>query len=293
MGDVTLIAAFLAGVVSFVSPCVLPLIPGYLSFISGVSVDELEGTIARGRLLGKVLGNSLSFILGFSIVFILLGASATALGSYLLTHQLIFFKVAGIIVVLFGLIMAGVLKIKFLSGEKRFFFKSKRFGLAGSILVGMAFGFGWTPCIGPVLGSILGLASLQESVSKGVVLLSAYSIGLGIPFLLAGVAINSFYTFSKAIRRYFQIIEIMSGKLLVLLGIMMFTGDISILAGVTSFTLPVIKGLAFFLMALAIEVWLLTNLRRYFNKVSESGEIPNIVVFIFFFDIIGYIMGKI
>lgn len=292
MGNLTVVAAFFAGVVSFVSPCVLPLIPGYLSFISGVSVDELEDITVRRRLLGKVISNSLLFILGFSVVFVVLGASATALGGYFLSHQLFLFRIAGVVVVLFGLVMAGVLRIRFLSGEKRFFFRNKKFGLAGSILVGMAFGFGWTPCIGPVLGSILTLASVQESVGQGVILLSAYSIGLGIPFLAAGIAINAFYTFSKAIRKYFQILEIISGKLLVILGIMMWTGDIRILAGIVSFTPPVIKGLIFSLMALAIEIWFLVQLRKYFSKVSETGEIPNIVILVFFFDIIGYLISR-
>ncbi len=292
MGNLTVVAAFFAGVVSFVSPCVLPLIPGYLSFISGVSVDELENITVRRRLLGKVISNSLLFILGFSVVFVVLGASATALGGYFLSHQALIFKIAGVVVVLFGLVMAGVLKIGFLSGEKRFFFRNKKFGLAGSILVGMAFGFGWTPCIGPVLGSILSLASVQESVGQGVILLSAYSIGLGIPFLAAGIAINAFYAFSKAIRKYFQILEIISGKLLVILGIMMFTGDIRILAGIVSFTMPVIKGLIFSLIALAIEIWLLVRLRRYFSRISEGGEIPNIVVLVFFFDVIGYLISR-
>lgn len=292
MGNLTVVAAFFAGVVSFVSPCVLPLIPGYLSFISGVSVDELEDITVRRRLLGKVISNSLLFILGFSVVFVVLGASATALGGYFLSHQLFLFRIAGVVVVLFGLVMAGVLRIRFLSGEKRFFFRNKKFGLAGSILVGMAFGFGWTPCIGPVLGSILTLASVQESVGQGVILLSAYSIGLGVPFLAAGIAINAFYTFSKAIRKYFQILEIISGKLLVILGIMMWTGDIRILAGIVSFTPPVIKGLIFSLMALAIEIWFLVQLRKYFSKVSETGEIPNIVILVFFFDIIGYLISR-
>src|SRR4029078_330204 len=196
MGSVTLLAAFLAGVLSFVSPCVLPLIPGYLSFVSGVTLDEMRGGAtaappARAAPRRAVIA-SIAFVLGFSMVFIALGASATALGAFLMERLSLLGKVAGVIIILFGLHMMGVLKIGWLYAEKRVQTSRKPAGFFGAMLVGFAFGFGWPPCIGPILAAILAVAAAQESVGQGVKLLAVYSAGLGVPFIITALALNQF-----------------------------------------------------------------------------------------------------
>lgn len=230
MGEVTLFAAFFAGVISFVSPCVLPLIPGYLSFISGVSVEEMKDKDEKSKVLRRVGLNSIFFILGFSVVFILLGASATFLGKFLLSRLAILYKVAGVIIIIFGLHLLGLFKIPFLNYEKRFHSRTKPLGFLGAFLVGLAFAFGWTPCIGPILAGILLVASNQETVGKGVVLLSFYSLGLGIPFFLTGIGFNRFLGFSGWLKRHFKIIEIVSGVFLILVGLLIFFNSISFIA---------------------------------------------------------------
>jgi cytochrome c-type biogenesis protein len=230
MGEVTLFAAFFAGVISFVSPCVLPLIPGYLSFISGVSVDEMKDKDEKSKVLKRVGLNSIFFILGFSVVFILLGASATFLGKFLLSRLAILYKVAGVIIIIFGLHLLGLFKIPFLNYEKRFHSRTKPLGFLGAFLVGLAFAFGWTPCIGPILAGILLLASNQETVGKGIVLLSFYSLGLGIPFFLTGIGFNRFLGFSGWLRRHYRTIEILSGVFLILVGLLIFFNSISFIA---------------------------------------------------------------
>ena len=184
MENITLFAAFFAGVLSFVSPCVLPLIPGYLSFVSGVTLDEMRGG-AGGSAAGvatpapgarrKAVIASIAFVLGFSIVFISLGASATALGSFLMERLTLLGKIAGVVIILFGLHMMGILKIGWLYSEKRMQTSRKPAGFFGAMLVGIAFAFGWTPCIGPILAAILAVAAAQESVGQGVKLLAVYS----------------------------------------------------------------------------------------------------------------------
>lgn len=230
MGDVTLFAAFFAGIISFVSPCVLPLIPGYLSFISGVSVEEMKDKDEKARVLKRVSLNSIFFILGFSVVFIILGASATFLGKFLLSRLAILYKVAGVIIIVFGLHLLGVFRIPFLHYEKRFHTRSKPLGFLGAFLVGLAFAFGWTPCIGPILAGILVLASNQETVGKGVILLSSYSLGLGIPFFLTAIGFNRFLGISGFIKKHFRIIEITSGVFLILVGLLIFFNSISFIA---------------------------------------------------------------
>lgn len=230
MGEVSLFAAFFAGIISFVSPCVLPLIPGYLSFISGVSVEEMKDKDEKARVLKRVGLNSIFFILGFSVVFIFLGASATFLGKFLLSKLAILYKVAGAIIIIFGLHLLGLFKISFLNYEKRFHSRTKPLGFLGAFLVGLAFAFGWTPCIGPILAGILVLASNQETVWKGVALLSSYSLGLGIPFFLTGIGFNRFLGFSGWLKRHFRIIEIVSGVFLILVGLLIFFNSISFIA---------------------------------------------------------------
>jgi cytochrome c-type biogenesis protein len=227
---VSLLAAFGAGFVSFISPCVLPLVPGYISFVSGVSLESMreergEGVAAR-RSTMKIVANSLLFILGFSVVFVALGASATFIGQFLVEKLSLFSKIAGVVVIVFGLHVMGVFRIPFLQYEKRFHARSRPLGLMGSFLVGLAFAFGWTPCIGPILGAILAFASTKETVAEGVYLLSAYSLGLGLPFFATGLAMNSFLSLSKGIKAHFRTVEIVSGILLVLVGILILTNSL-------------------------------------------------------------------
>jgi cytochrome c-type biogenesis protein len=227
---VSLLAAFGAGFISFISPCVLPLVPGYISFVSGVSLESLrEEGRARGSLR-KVVLNCLLFILGFSVVFVSLGASATFIGQFLIERAAIFSKIGGVLVILFGLVVLGVLKIPFLQFEKRFHAQTKPLGLLGSFLIGLAFAFGWSPCIGPILGAILAYASTRETVKEGIYLLSAYSLGLGLPFFVTGLAMNTFLGFSRSIRPHYKKIEVVSGILLILVGILILTGSLQRLA---------------------------------------------------------------
>lgn len=230
MAQVSLICAFIAGLISFISPCVLPLIPAYISFISGLSMDQMQSTENRTKTLGKTMLNAVFFVLGFSIIFIALGASATFLGQFLLSKAGIFSKIAGAVIVLFGLHMAGVFRIRALNYEKRFHATTQRVGVLGSFVVGLAFAFGWTPCIGPILAAILAYAGTQETVNQGIALLSAYSLGLGVPFILTGMAINAFWSVFNRIKRYFRAVEIVSGALLVLVGILIFTNNLQRLA---------------------------------------------------------------
>ncbi len=229
MGEnVSLIAAFGAGFLSFISPCVLPLIPGYLSFVSGVSLEEMrdDRAVAARR---QVIITSLAFVVGFSLVFVALGASASAIGKFLFRNSSLLSKIAGTLVIIFGLHTMGVFRIPFLETEKRLQAGSKPKSLMGAVMVGMAFGFGWTPCIGPILSGILILAGSQETVWQGVVLLAVYSMGLGIPFLLTSLAINKFFAASGRIRRHYHKIELASGALLVGIGVLLFTDQMTVI----------------------------------------------------------------
>ena len=245
--NVSFIAAFVAGVLSFISPCVLPLIPGYLSFISGVTLDEMQGLPAPARAGGgagggavavaaapagrrRVILTSLFFILGFSLVFVSLGATASALGQFLMERLRILGKIAGVLIIVFGLHTMGVLRIGWLYSEKRVQMARKPAGPLGALFVGVAFAFGWTPCIGPILAGILTVAAAQETIGQGVQLLAVYSAGLGIPFLLTSLAINQFFAAFARIRRHYRLIEFVSGALLVAIGILIFTDRFTIIA---------------------------------------------------------------
>jgi cytochrome c-type biogenesis protein len=227
--NVSLIAAFVAGFLSFISPCVLPLIPGYVSFVSGVSLEDMRGDAAVAAARRHVIITSLFFVLGFSLVFIALGATASAVGGFLFRQQPILAKIAGVLLVIFGLHTMGVFRIGFLETEKRMQANTKPAGAVGAILVGIAFAFGWSPCIGPILGGIMALAASKETVGEGVQLLAVYSAGLGIPFLLTSIAINQFFAFSKRIRRHYHTIELVSGGLLVAIGVLIFTNQFTII----------------------------------------------------------------
>lgn len=226
--QVTYFAAFVAGILSFISPCVLPLIPGYISFVSGASLDEMRGTGARAAR-GQVIVTSLAFVLGFSLVFIALGASASAIGQFVFRNQPILGKIAGAVIIIFGLHTMGVFRLQFLEMEKRANAQRKPAGLVGAMLVGVAFAFGWTPCIGPILAGILVVAGSRETVTEGVVLLAIYSLGLGIPFLLTSLAIDRFFALTARIRKHYHAIEVTSGALLVAIGVLIFTGQLTII----------------------------------------------------------------
>jgi cytochrome c-type biogenesis protein len=227
---VTYPAALLAGFISFVSPCVLPVIPGYLSFISGVSMEEMQSRENRGEVTRKVAINSLFFVMGFSLVFILLGWTASSVGRFLLSYLHIFNKIAGVVLVIFGLHVMGILRIRFLNYEKRFQARTKPIGVWGAFLIGLAFAFGWTPCIGPILAGVLTMAAQSESQWQGVGLLTVYSAGLGIPFFLTAMAFNRFIGFFGWMRKHFRAVEIVSGVFLVTVGVLIFTNYLTIIA---------------------------------------------------------------
>lgn len=216
--------ALLAGLASFLSPCILPMIPSYLAFITGISLEELSQDQNLKKVRKSVITNSLFFILGFSILFIAMGASATFLGKFLSRNIRWLEIIGGSLVVILGLHFAGLFKIKFLDREKKIHLNKKPLGLFGTVLVGMAFGAGWTPCVGPILGSILTMAAATQDITKGIILLISYSIGLGIPFLLAGLLIHKFFEYFKTIQKYFRVITLVGGILLVIIGILLITG---------------------------------------------------------------------
>jgi len=236
--SVSLFGAFGAGVLSFISPCVLPIVPGYLSFISGVNVTELKGTEAPAGLARRVAVTSLFFVLGFSTVFVALGAAATYVGYYLQQYKRMLGAIGGVVIILLGLHTAGILPIKWLLYEKRAEVKTRPLGLIGAYVVGLAFAFGWTPCIGPILGAILLYASQQETVGQGVVLLAAYSAGLGIPFIASGLAVNGFFAAFGRLRRHMRAVELVAGALLVGVGVLLVTNRLTLLASYFSKLFP-------------------------------------------------------
>ncbi|MDX8393403.1 MAG: cytochrome c biogenesis protein CcdA [Mariprofundales bacterium] len=228
MIEVTFLGALLAGLLSFLSPCVLPLVPAYLSYISGVSIDALQHGEARKRAMLQ----SLWFISGFSLVFILLGASATLAGQWMLSHLNILGKLAGVIIFIFGLHYTKIIQIPWLLMDAHVDTSKLRTSNAiGAITLGAAFAFGWTPCVGPILGAILSLAGAQANILHGMLLLATYSMGLGIPFLFAAWATNGFMRWMRDFRHYFNAIEIFSGILLMIVGILFFLGSFSTLSG--------------------------------------------------------------
>jgi len=234
MIEVTYAGALLAGLLSFLSPCVLPLVPAYLSYISGVSVNELRlhDGASKAGVRRHALGQSLWFIAGFSLVFILLGASASLLGQWMLMHMAILGKVAGAIIVIFGLHYAGVIRIPLLMMEARFDTGgiNAKHGI-GALVLGAAFAFGWTPCIGPILGAILAVAGAQAEMMRGIMLLATYSLGLAIPFLLAALVTDSFLRWSQHLKHHFAMVEKLSGVLLILVGALIFLGSFSMISG--------------------------------------------------------------
>jgi len=218
-----LLRAFSAGFISFLSPCVLPLIPGYISYISGQALDEI---IKDNK---SVLLKTIFFSIGFSVVFISFGITASFIGKLLISYSNQLRIIAGIIIILFSLQFIGLINLKILNSETRFFTKNYNDNLIFPIIVGVAFGFGWTPCIGPVLGSILALAAIEENINKSILLLSFYSLGLAIPFIISGVLIDKFLFFSKSFRKYISTVTKVGGAILLLTGIAILTGQLQVL----------------------------------------------------------------
>ncbi|MDI6744134.1 MAG: cytochrome c biogenesis protein CcdA [Thermodesulfovibrionales bacterium] len=231
MKDVSFPLAFLAGVLSFLSPCVLPLVPSYVSFITGMSFEDLTGSTDRKRVRNRTITNSLIFIAGFSAVFIALGASSSAAGQILFQYQEWIRIIGGIFIIIFGLFIAGFLKLDFLMRERKLHLGGKPAGYIGTFAIGMTFAAGWTPCIGPILGSILLYASTKGSAIEGIKLLSVYSLGLAVPFFLSSLAINSFLSYSKKLQKHMQAIMIISGLLLIAFGVIMLFNRLKDIAG--------------------------------------------------------------
>jgi cytochrome c-type biogenesis protein len=221
--SVSVPAAFAAGLLSFASPCVLPLVPAYISYISGVSVEEMMSpqSVPAVRRIGLM---SLFFVLGFSAVFIAMGAAATSIGRLLIDKIDVLMMVAGIIIVVFGLHMIGVFRINILYSDRRIRVRPHGLGFLGAVIIGMTFAFGWTPCIGPALATILTMAADSDTVLRGMLLLTAYSLGLGIPFLVAGFAIGGIIKAMGKLKRHFRKIEVASGILMVAIGMLIFLG---------------------------------------------------------------------
>jgi cytochrome c-type biogenesis protein len=233
--EVNFITALIGGLLSFASPCVLPIVPGYLSFITGMGLDELTQKESRKKVVRAALTNSVTFVIGFSVVFVLLGASATAVGKFLQEYMGVFSKIAGVVLIIFGLHMIGVVKIPFLLYEKRIHQEEKATGILRSFSAGLLFAFGWTPCIGPILAGILAIAATTETAQQGMALLSVYSLGLGIPFILSAVFLNAFFSVFSRIKTHLHKVEIAGGVILVALGALIFTNKLGLVSQQLSF----------------------------------------------------------
>jgi len=227
------LAAFFAGVISFLSPCVLPLVPGYVSLISGAGVEELKAS--DSHLLRKVMLNSAAFIIGFSIVFITLGAISTEVGQILAQYKSLLARIAGAVIILFGLHLTGIFQIKALLADTRLHTLKGGSSLWGAFVIGFAFAFGWTPCVGPILAVVLGFAAAQDTVVKGIFLLAIYSAGLAVPFLVTSLGIERFLRFYNRFKFHMHAVEVASGALLIVLGILLVMGRFTLIAGYFSF----------------------------------------------------------
>ena len=235
MVDASIFTAFVAGLISFLSPCVLPLVPGYISIVSGFSLDQLKGNEQHKSVMGTVVMNSVMFIIGFSITFISLGAGATAVGQVLAARKILFGEIAGILLIIFGIHLTGLYRINFLYQDKRFNNVSKPRGRFGALVLGLAFAFGWSPCIGPMLATVLGLASEKDTVGQGIFLLAVYSAGLGLPFLLTSLGLNQFLAFYSKFKRHFHAMEVASGVLVIAIGLLFVFNKLTVLNNWFSF----------------------------------------------------------
>lgn len=233
MTNVGFPTAFVAGLASFLTPCVLPLVPGYVSLISGVGIEELKAQ--ESGVLRRVMLNSIAFVFGFSIVFVTLGALSTEVGQLAQQYKSLLAEVAGVLVIVFGLHLTGILRIKAFYADKRLHGVKGGSTAWGAFVIGFAFAFGWTPCVGPILSTILYIASTQNSVGKGILLLTVYSLGLGVPFLLTALGIERFMKFYAGFRRYMHAVEIASGALLIAIGLLLVSGKFTVLSRYFSF----------------------------------------------------------
>src|ERR1700677_1845069 len=287
------IAAFLAGLISFLSPCVLPLVPGYVSMISGAALDELKA--AQGELRRRVIINSLAFILGFSVVFIGLGAAATEIGQALGQYRSLLAREAGVVIILFGLHMTGLVTIKALYTDARLYNVKGSSPPRGSFAIGFAFAFGWTPCVGPILSVILGFAGAQASAVKGVLLLATYSLGLAVPFMLTSLGIEQFLSFYGRFRRHMHVIEVGSGVILIALGELLVLDRFTLISDKLSFlgrfeiwvegvvTHSNTTAITVATVAVALVLYLLYRQRRRSGAPAQatphletdSGEVPD------------------
>jgi len=228
--ELSLLIVFAAGLLSFLSPCVLPLIPGYIAFVSGLSVDNMtEGGLEDKKMASAML-SSVMFVLGFSVVFVILGASATWLGGFLVQRLPLLISIAGVVIIIFGFQQIGLFKFGFMLATKQIDLPAEKLGPFKAPLLGAAFAFGWTPCVGPILAAILTYAATMDTVGKGVMLLIVYSAGLGIPFLLTTVAMKGFFKLFLKIKKHMNLIQKISGAILVLLGILMITGKLTLIS---------------------------------------------------------------
>lgn len=231
MNNVSLFLAFSAGLISFLSPCVLPLVPAYVSYMTGESVQSNNKTTDKFYILYKSLG----FVIGFSIVFVIMGASITSLGKLFIKNQMIFKRIAGILIIIFGLHTSGILKIKFFSKEMKFMNLGNSKGAFGSVLMGMAFAAGWTPCVGPILSSILVYATSMDTIGRGILLLILYSLGLAVPFVLTALAVDKLSSKLPKVTKHLKVVSIISGILLIILGVLIFTNKVGLLSNYFNF----------------------------------------------------------
>lgn len=240
--EVSIPLAFFGGILSFISPCVLPLVPSYISFVTGISFEDLTGESDKD-LKKVILANSLMFILGFSTVFVvILGSSAQLFGSVFMEYQDLVRKIGGLVIILLGIHIIGIINFKILQRDKRFhFFKEKPSGLLGSFLVGIGFAAGWTPCIGPILSAIFAVAATSENPWSGMVLFIAYSAGLAIPFLLTSLGINTFLRHFNKLKKHMRVVSIVTGIFLVVTGLLIFTNSLGIIAGYLNSIMPSIS----------------------------------------------------
>ena len=227
------IAAFLAGLISFLSPCVLPLVPGYVSMISGAGLEELKS--AQGQLMRRVMVNSIGFILGFSIVFVTLGAISTEIGQIAAQYKHTLSIVAGVVIIIFGIHLTGIFQFKWLLQDARMHSVKGKSTPLGAFVIGFAFAFGWTPCLGPILTLILGFASQEDTLVKGILLLAVYSLGLAVPFLLTSLLMERFLKFYSRFRSHMHALEVASGALMIGLGILLVMGRFTLISSWLSF----------------------------------------------------------
>ena len=233
--ELSILIVFAAGLLSFLSPCVLPLIPGYIAFVSGLSIDHMTESGWKDKKMASAMLNSVMFVLGFSVVFVVLGASATWLGEFLVQRLPLLVNIAGVVIIIFGLQQMGLFKFGFMLTTRLIDLQAEKLGPFKAPLLGAAFAFGWTPCVGPILAAILTYAATMDTVGKGVMLLMVYCAGLGIPFLLTTVAMKGFFKLFSKMKKHMGLVQKISGVILVFLGILMIAGKLTLITAKLGF----------------------------------------------------------